>query len=195
MTVSNGDNHVGGQDFTGTAWPCIRGTITDGANPLVGVVISDGSSLTATTNENGSFFIPVAGNWSGALAPTLLNYYFIPDRRSYTNVTADQNDQMFTGIPVNIAVDRFTAAWGGITGATGYFLDVATDPGFTRFVPGYQNRQAGDVTQVVVTGLSPLTHYFYRVRARDSFQTIWNSTVTEVQTNAPWAYYFPIVGR
>ncbi len=50
----------------------------------------------------------------------------------------------FPGGPVtlpatNITATSFTANWQGLPGATGYFLDVATDPSFTNFVAGYNN--------------------------------------------------------
>jgi hypothetical protein len=193
VTVSEANNHVTGQDFTATAWPCIRGTVTDGAQPMQGVVISDGGSYAAATNEYGTYFIPVPANWSGTLAPSLLNHTFIADSRRYTDVTSDQNDQNYTGIRLARSWDRFTAVWGGITGATGYFLDVASDAGFTQMVPGYQNRYVGNLTQLEVTGLLPDSHYYYRVRPYDPFQTGENSAATEVLTIR--AYFFPLVGQ
>jgi hypothetical protein len=44
----------------------------------------------------------------------------------------------------------------------GYGLDVATDPAFVNYVPGYQNLDVGNVTSRNVTGLTPNTNYHYR---------------------------------
>jgi hypothetical protein len=191
VTVSDMNNHVTGQSFTGLALPCIRGTVTDGANPLSGALITDGASLSAHSDANGAYFIPVPTNYSGTLAPILLDYYFIPDRRSYTNVNSIQNNQGYTGTKIATSWNRFMAAWGSVPNATGYFLDVANDAGFTSFVPGYQNKDVGNVVQFDVTGLAPHTHYFFRVRAHDASQTFGNSIPTEVLTD--WAAFFPIV--
>jgi M6 family metalloprotease-like protein len=60
---------------------------------------------------------------------------------------------------------NFTAKWGSSATATGYRLDVATDAGFTSFVPGYNNKDVGNVTSADVTGLTPKTKYYCRVKA------------------------------
>ncbi len=44
----------------------------------------------------------------------------------------------------NQACSQITANWETTVGATGYYLDVATDVGFTSFVSGYQNLDAGN---------------------------------------------------
>ncbi len=63
----------------------------------------------------------------------------------------------------NITVSAFQANWTPASGATYYELDVATDSGFTQFVPGYVHHNVGNVTsyQVNVSGCV----YYYRVRA------------------------------
>ena len=59
----------------------------------------------------------------------------------------------------------FTANWNFVSGATGYYLDVATDRNFTQMVSGYNNVSVGNVTNYKVTGLNADTTYYYRVRA------------------------------
>ena len=65
----------------------------------------------------------------------------------------------------NVSYYSFSANWNSSSGATGYFLDVATDIGFTSYVTGYQNKNVGNVLTSSVTGLTPNTPYYYRVRA------------------------------
>ena len=58
-----------------------------------------------------------------------------------------------------------TANWVMSAGATGYYLDVATDFGFTSIVSGYNNLSVGNVLTYNVTGLASGTTFYYRVRA------------------------------
>ena len=49
-----------------------------------------------------------------------------------------------------------------------YFSDVSTDATFadaSKFVEGYNNKDVGHATEFTVTGLSPVTDYYYRLRA------------------------------
>ncbi|MEW6195935.1 MAG: fibronectin type III domain-containing protein [Bacteroidota bacterium] len=87
----------------------------------------------------------------------------------------------------NLAGTSFSANWNVSTGATGYFLDVATDAGFTAFVTGFNNLSVGNVLTYSVTGLTPTVTYYYRVRASNSNGTSGNSnTITESGlTNPP----------
>ncbi len=63
-----------------------------------------------------------------------------------------------------ITVESFTINWRAVTGAESYLVDVAADPDFTQFVPGYQPKEV--VTDsCAVTGLESNTEYYYRVRA------------------------------
>jgi outer membrane protein assembly factor BamB len=70
-----------------------------------------------------------------------------------------------------------------VSGAIGYRLDVSTSSSFTSYVPGYQNRNVGNVTSYNVTGLSASTAYHYRVRAYNGGgATSGNSNVITVTT-------------
>lgn len=87
-----------------------------------------------------------------------------------------------------VTTSGFTANWQAATGATTYFLDVATDSGFTSLVAGFSNLNVGGATSAAVTGLSPSTTYYYRVRASNSAGTSANSQTQVALTaslNAP----------
>jgi phosphodiesterase/alkaline phosphatase D-like protein len=81
-----------------------------------------------------------------------------------------------------VKATSFTANWQGVGGATGYRLDVATDPAFLNYVAGYQNLNVGNVTSRNVTGLTPNAQYYYRLRAYNSNGTSLNSNVITVRT-------------
>ena len=72
----------------------------------------------------------------------------------------------------------FTANWAASVGtpaATGYFLDVSTDPAFGSFLTGFDNLSVGNVTSRSVTGLTPNTTYYYRVRSVNACGTTTSS--------------------
>ena len=58
----------------------------------------------------------------------------------------------------------FMASWDNVVGATGYLLDVSTSDSFSDYIDGYHDLDVGNVTGRVVTGLTPGTAYYYRVR-------------------------------
>jgi hypothetical protein len=57
----------------------------------------------------------------------------------------------------------FNVSWGSVSNATSYRLDVSTDL-FRTFVSGYENLTVNGTTQSI-TGLTPGTTYYVRVRA------------------------------
>jgi hypothetical protein len=84
-----------------------------------------------------------------------------------------------------VASHNFRANWRSVNGATGYRLDVATNNSFTNYVVGYQNLNVGNALSRSVTGLSPSTTYYYRVRAYNGNGTSGNSNVVSVTTLTP----------
>lgn len=84
----------------------------------------------------------------------------------------------------NVAPGSFNANWNASVGATGYRLDVATDNAFTTFVAGYNNLDVGLALTSLVTGLTELTPYYYRVRAYNACGTSDNSNTITATTTA-----------
>ncbi|BDV44551.1 fibronectin type III [Geotalea uraniireducens] len=85
-----------------------------------------------------------------------------------------------------VTASGFSATWGAVTGAGGYYLDVATDSGFTSPVAGYTNKDVGNVTTAAVSGLAATTTYYYRVRAYNGSGTSGSSNIIS-QLTAPAA--------
>lgn len=75
----------------------------------------------------------------------------------------------------------FSTNWLASSGATGYYLDVATDELFAHKLTGYNNKAVGNVLTYPVTGLTTLTDYYYRVRAYDGTTSI-DSAIIHVKT-------------
>ena len=67
---------------------------------------------------------------------------------------------------VGISTSGFVANWSAASGATKYYLDVATDSGFTTYVAGFENLDVLTAVSKSVTGtFTPGQSVFYRVRA------------------------------
>ena len=64
----------------------------------------------------------------------------------------------------NITLTSFSMSLGGAGDEYNYYVDVATDDGFTSMVTNYSDIPAEHVSQVGVSGLSAGTRYYYRVR-------------------------------
>jgi uncharacterized repeat protein (TIGR03803 family) len=64
-----------------------------------------------------------------------------------------------------INLTGFTATWGSVSGADGYYLEVSADD-FVTPLTGYDNLPVAG-TSHAVTGLTALTEYKYRVRAHN----------------------------
>ena len=88
---------------------------------------------------------------------------------------------------VGISTSGFVANWSASTGATKYYLDVATDIGFTNYVPGFENLDVLAAVSKSVTGtFTAGQSIYYRVRALNSNGTSVNSATQEVViTSAP----------
>jgi len=85
-----------------------------------------------------------------------------------------------------VTTTSFNANWTVATGASGYFVDVASDMAFTSFVPNWQNKDVGNATGATVSGgIAGGTTYYYRVRAYCPTGTSENSNAVTILTAPP----------
>ena len=82
----------------------------------------------------------------------------------------------------NLLQNSFTATWNTAARATGYRLDISSDPGFTVFLSGYNNRDVGNVSLFSISGLSTRSTYYYRVRAYNASGVTGNSNTITLRT-------------
>ena len=102
--------------------------------------------------------------------------YYRVRRNTSCGVSANSNVIQYQTLQVkspvatdvtNLLCNGFTANWTAVPGATAYYLEVATDPGFTApsILGSYNNINVGNVTSRVVTGLTSGSTYYYRLRS------------------------------
>ena len=124
----------------------------------------------------------------GGLAANTLHYYRVRFSNA-TGLSAWTSSSLSTApnfpIPDALGTTNLTAIaarlnWGKVTGATTYFVDLATDSAFTSLI--LSNVNAGDVSFRDVGSLTALTQYYYRVRASDGTTTSANSNVAPFTT-------------
>ncbi|HSD08144.1 fibronectin type III domain-containing protein [Flavobacterium sp.] len=100
--------------------------------------------------------------------------------------------------PTNLIVTALTSttiniSWSGT--ADSFYIDVATTSAFDAgtYVTGYSNTDLGNVNATVITGLTPSTLYYFRIRAHDATgdsdysltQNALTSSITLPTSSAP----------
>lgn len=159
--------------------------VTDAASYLLDVAL-DQNFTQVLPGYNG---FPVIDNFLTIPSLDAETQYFYRVRSKGLNAISNYSNtiQVTTGqLPAPIAtaataikVFEFTANWQLQTGINVYLLDVATDPGFTNFVAGYQNKEIVG-TLLKVTGLDFTTTYYYRLRSKRLTKTSGYSNTIQV---------------
>jgi phosphodiesterase/alkaline phosphatase D-like protein len=83
----------------------------------------------------------------------------------------------------NITDQGFEVNWNVVSGATSYRVDISTEEDFSSYISGYQNKTVATNSEIV-TGLTPETTYYVRVRAVNISGTSSNSVSQNATTLA-----------
>lgn len=175
---------------TQTSFSATWGTVSGATGYLLDVATNSGF----TTFVAGFNKLDVANVTSYAVSGLSAGTTYFYRVRGYNNGGTGTNSnsitQMTLATPTATAATAitqtgFTANWGIVNGATGYQVDVATDLAFTSLVPGYSNVDVANVTGFAVSGLTPGTSYYYRVRSYNSGTTSVNSNAITLVTLPP----------
>ncbi len=119
------------KDFTEKRFK-IRGYVLDKNGVGVSSVSINASGLsTVSTSSNGYYELTAVYGWSGTVTPAKTEYGFNPANRTYTNISADFNDQNYTAIKPAISGTVTNTGGVGIAGVTisaGAAGSTSTDP-------------------------------------------------------------------
>ncbi|MEO9966925.1 MAG: fibronectin type III domain-containing protein, partial [Reichenbachiella sp.] len=118
-----------------------------------------------------------------------ITYYYRLRAENGTGISSNSNEISAVTIPneptsntaTSIAQVSFTANWSAVTGATEYRLDVSESNIFSEYVTGYEDLNVAG-TSYSVSGLTPGTTYFYRLRAINNSGNSENSSTIETLT-------------
>ncbi len=135
-------------------------------------VSADGFTTFASGYSNGSVSI-ISTTVSGLSPGTTYQYQVRANNAA--GASANSNAVSVLMIPTTptavvastVTQSSFTANWNTVPGASNYFIDVASDAGFTTIVSGYNNLSVA-TNSLLVTSLSNGTTYYYRVRSANA---------------------------
>lgn len=151
--------------------------------PGQGTVVSESGTF-----GNGAFSVSASGLPSGST----IYFKAYAENSAGAGYSAQSSFNTVPQAPAVAAASAITAYslqanWGTATGSTNFLVDVATDAGFTSYVPGFTSLVAGNVLSVSVTGLSPAVSYYYRVRTQAPGGTSTNSATQSTASIATTA--------
>ena len=122
----------------------------------------------------------VARDFVGNTATATVHVTLVPDTTPPTPPTT------VSVIPYDSM--EIEVSWSGATdnvAVAGYRLDVSTDSQFGSFVPGFQNLDIGNYTPWYISGLTPATNYYVRIRAYDAAGNVSVNSPTAQGTTLP----------
>src|SRR5436190_2393745 len=135
--------------------------------PVIGLIVFGGVALGLAALASGSnlpeqsTISPVSLQPSAATHETRAGLQGVIEFPNANEVTA-RIETVFSAPPTRTSL---MATWRPVSGAKGYLLDVSTSNSFSSYLHGYHDLDVGNASGRLVTGLSPGTTYYYRVRA------------------------------
>jgi hypothetical protein len=144
------------------------------------------SGWAITSGDNTNSITVTVGSNSGNIGVTVSNDCRINAKKErFINVNPVITQTPVATNPSNIQCDYAMLNWSNVTNATGFYLDIAKDSGFTNFISGYNNYNVD-----YNNGSSPVYNLpggtlYFRVRAYNTCTVTPNSNVVSFSTPAP----------
>jgi len=124
------------------------------------------------------------------LAPGILFYYRL---FAYSDSTVGQPSKTITVLtlptvpappivqaPYYRSATSFYALWTAVSGATGYYFDLAIDQNMNNNLVNFDKKNVGNVSDILIDGLTTNMNYYYRVKAYNSVGESDYSNIMEV---------------
>lgn len=175
----------------------VNATLGAGAN--TGTVVYNGTGTTFTqtglTGANTYQYYVYSYNNTGCYGPV---YNITSPLVQSVTTCATATGTPGTPAVVSSTGTTLNTQWtASSTAGVTYEIDVATNAGFTTFVPGYQALNVGSVVTANITGLTQGTTYYIRVRALSgtvcySANSTSLTANTQYITTAPWTEGFAV---
>ncbi len=152
--------------------------------PVIGLIVFGGVALgpaapaSASNLPEQSTISPGSLQPSAATHETRTGSQEVIEFRNANEITAPI--ETISSVPPTRS--SFMAIWDSVSGAKGYLLDVSTSNSFSSYVDGYHGVDVGNVNGRAVTGLTPGTTYYYRVRPYTAASSGEYSNVTTATT-------------
>ncbi len=161
-----------------------------GASGYILDVAYDAGFINYATGYENKVVYSVTSFLVNNIAPGSVYYYRV---RAYNSLGTSDNSNTITLLTIpsnptattatNVTSTSFSANWNAVTSAERYYLDIATEPGFTNLLIGYDNKDVGNVTTFSVTSISKNTSFYYRIRSNNATGTSSNSNTISISTS------------
>ena len=161
---------------------------TSNCDSLIGNAVGTGNVLQVTPGSTTQYFARglYQGSWSAGCSQQLITRLPLLAGPSGLALSGSSN------------CSGFTLAWNTLSGAAYYELDLATDALFQNYVGIYQSFNTGNVTNTAVSGLTPGTLYYARIRGVNTSGSVLcpgqNSSSTSVTTATIPVTIFNVTG-
>jgi len=182
-TFANNDGTVIFSGLPVGSWVLTQTAIINSVTTIT-TINGSGASTTLTGLEAGSYTFEVATAvcvlTRSVPTPTLIVFPYIPVVSPATGINCS----------------GFNANWPATPTATAYLLDVSTVSTFVTFVPGYHDKNVGNVLTYPVTGM-PTGTLYYRIRATNAIYislysaTIMVTPLTNTYSGGTWTLGTP----
>ena len=175
-------------DGTGILFTYQKYNVILSSYPSIGGIVNGGGlynfndtvKVNASANSNYGFI-----NWTenGTEVSKNLQYNFVikSDRTLVANFVQIPSPPIATEA-TSISQKSFIANWGTVSGATGYYFDIAIDNGFVNLISGFNNLDLKNTTTYNITNLNPGLTYYYRIRAYNAGGISPNSNIISATT-------------